>query len=280
MDMKRLKMVFAHRRMAPLAAKHRAIMETINPFTKTQLRRFDKFLLRIVPPAIVLLIRLIMGSCRVVRVENFDRAEEAISRAGGKAVFSTWHQRMSYQFYFFGARGLTVMISQSRDGEYAHAVAKGLGFKSVRGSSTRRGTTALREIIQLLKRGEKTGMLADGPLGPARVAKIGSVLMARSSGAPLIPVVWGANRCWTLNTWDRYLVPKPFARVVIYYGDPILVPPGARGESLESFRSLLEERLNEGARRCDLYFGEERPWGKEKRKRPGRARPRGDWKEG
>ena len=109
-------------------------------------------------------------------------------------------------------------------------------------------------------------MLADGPLGPARVAKIGSLILARNSDAALIPILWGADRCWTLNTWDRYLIPKPFARVVVYYCEPIRVPRSAKGEELESYRRVFEERLNQGTRWCDEQFGTERPWRKVREK--------------
>jgi len=220
------------------------------------------FLLRLMPPLAALLIKLLMLSCRVVKVEGKERGREALARSGGRAVYATWHQRMSYHFHYFGARHLIVMISQSRDGEYATRISKWLGFKNVRGSSTRGGSDALKELIQEIKKGEIGGMLADGPLGPPRVAKIGSVIMARDAEVPLICVLWGADRCWILNSWDRYLVPKPFARVVIYYTEPIWVPPSAEGEELEKYRCRFEERLNQGTAWCDKYFGEERPWRK------------------
>ena len=105
-------------------------------------------------------------------------------------------------------------------------------------------------------------MLADGPLGPARVAKIGSVVIARDAEVPLIPVLWGADRCWIFNSWDRYLVPKPFARVAIFYAEPIWIPRSAVEEELEGYRRIFEERLNQGTRWCDEQFGSERPWRK------------------
>jgi hypothetical protein len=95
------------------------------------------------------------------------------------------------------------------------------------------------------------------------VAKIGSVIMARDAGVPLVPVLWGADRCWVFNSWDRYLVPKPFARVVVLYEEPIWVPQHTKGEALEPFRRLFEERLNRGTRWCDRKFGVERPWKKQ-----------------
>jgi hypothetical protein len=79
-------------------------------------------------------------------------------------------------------------------------------------------------------------------------------------------MLWGADRCWLLNTWDRYLIPKPFARVVVYYCEPIRIPRSAKGEELEEYRRLFEERLNQGTRWCDEQFGPERPWRKVKEK--------------
>lgn len=222
----------------------------------------DSFLLWVIPPLAAALIRGLMLSCRVVRIEGKEAERRALEKSGGGAVYATWHQRMSYHFHHFGRRHVTMMISQSRDGEYAARVAGLLGFKNVRGSSTKRGKQALKEMIALMRQGEIGGMLADGPLGPARVAKMGSITMARNAQVPLIGVVWGADRCWVFNSWDRYMVPKPFARVVIAYNDPIWIPKSADRRTLESYRQLFEKQLNDGTRRCDLYFGSERPWRK------------------
>ena len=226
------------------------------------LRWYDALLLRVIPPVAALLIKVLMLSCRVVRIEGLEQTREAVSRTRGGAVYATWHQRMSYHFHHFGARHVTMMISRSRDGEYAARVARWLGFRDVRGSSTRGGGRALREIIERMGQGEIGGMLADGPQGPPRQAKMGSVIMARDAGVPLVPVLWGADRCWVFNSWDRYLVPKPFARVAILYEEPILIPPDAEGEPLEACRALFEDRLNRGTRWCDEQFGEIRPWRK------------------
>lgn len=227
------------------------------------LRWYDPVLLRLAPPLTVILIKLLMISCRVISIEGMERAREAVEKSGGGAVYATWHQRMSYHFHHFGSRHVTMMISRSRDGEYAARVARWLGFRDVRGSSSTGGSKALREIIQRMQQGEIGGMLADGPQGPPRVAKMGSVIMARNAGVPLIPVLWGADRCWQLNSWDRYMVPKPFARIVILYEEPVLVPREAKGKALDSYRKLFEDRLNRGALWCDEQFGAERPWRKE-----------------
>ncbi len=232
---------------------------------KSSLRWYDPILLSIICPLAALVIKLLMLSCRLVRVEGEEEEKKAREQSGGPAVYATWHQRMPYHFHYFGSRHVTMMISPSRDGEYAARIAKWLGFRNVRGSSTHGGSEALKTVIPRIKMGEIGGMLADGPLGPARVAKMGSVIMARDAGVPLIPVLWGADRCWVLNSWDRYLIPKPFARVCVHFSSSIWIPASATGDELETYRRLFEERLNEGTRLCDAYFGPERPWRKVKK---------------
>lgn len=234
------------------------------PEEKPVLRSYDRCVLRVLPPLVALVIRVYLGLCRVVTVQGETVQADAVARSEGRAVFATWHQRMLFLARYFSRRRLTVMISQSRDGEYGARIAGRLGFDNVRGSSTRGGIRALRKLSALLARGARAGILADGPQGPARVAKIGAVLLARDAAAPLIPVVWAADRCWVVNSWDRYMIPKPFARVAVCYGQPIWVPPKTRGDKLEAYRLLLEERLNAAARHADRLFGKERPCRREK----------------
>ncbi len=229
------------------------------------LRWYDHILLRIIPPIAALVVKLLISSCRVAHVEGREREQEALSLSEGLAVYTTWHQRMFFNFHHSQRRHGVVMISQSRDGEYVARMAQWLGFKTVRGSSTRGGFKATRELMQRIKEGWLGGMLADGPLGPARVLKLGSLVIARDARVPLMATLWGTDRCWTLNTWDRYLIPKPFARIVVYHPEPILIPPSAKGEELEGYRRIFEERLNQGTRWCDEQFGEERPWRKVKK---------------
>jgi lysophospholipid acyltransferase (LPLAT)-like uncharacterized protein len=230
----------------------------LKPTEKTSLRRYDPVLLKIIPPVVAFFIKSLMLSCRVVRIEGLEKVNEAIAVSGGGAVYATWHQRMSYHFHHFGTRHVTMMISQSRDGEYAARVASWLGFKNVRGSSTRGGLRAMKELIRKVGKGETGGMLADGPLGPARIAKMGSVLIARDAGVPLIPVLWGADRCWIFNSWDQYMVPKPFSKVSIFYAEPIWIPLSADGDELEGYRQLFEDYLNAGSLWCDEQFGPKR----------------------
>jgi lysophospholipid acyltransferase (LPLAT)-like uncharacterized protein len=232
--------------------------------TKSLLRWYDPILLTILPPLAMLLLKLLLFSCRVIKIEGREKEKDVLTKSQGRAVYATWHQRVIYHARYLARKNLTVMVSQSRDGEYAVRLVGLFGHNNVRGSSTRGGPQALKELTETIKKGGRGGILADGPLGPARIAKIGAVIMAREAQAPLIPLTWGVDRCWIIKSWDRFLLPKPFARIVICYPDPIWVSPSADEKKLEDYRRLLEERLNQATRWCDEHFGPERPWRKVK----------------
>ena len=221
---------------------------------------YDPLLFRVIFPLLTLLIKVFLSTFRVIRVEGKDKMDEALFQSGGRAVYASWHQRVVVPVPHLTESNVTVMISQSRDGEYAARFIRAFGFKTVRGSSTRGGSDALSNLIQKLMEGSSGGMVVDGPVGPARVAKIGTVVMASKTGVPIIPLAYGADRCWVLNSWDRFMIPKPFARVMLRYEEPIWIPASGDREELEPYRQILEDRLNRGNSWCDKQFGEERPW--------------------
>jgi lysophospholipid acyltransferase (LPLAT)-like uncharacterized protein len=228
---------------------------------KSPLRPYDRLLLLALPPLLALLIKVLTASCRVVRIQGLEWEREALS-ASATVLYATWHQRMMYLSRFMKPRGLWILVSQSRDGTYGAETAKWLGFRTIRGSSSRGGARALLQVSRHLKVSHPVGIFADGPRGPAREAKPGSVLMAARAGVPLLPMMYGADRCWVLNSWDRYLIPKPFARIAIHIGKPIHVPKSTRREDLEVYRRRFEDEMNTAARWCDDQFGKERPWRK------------------
>ena len=221
---------------------------------------YDPILFKIAITLCALFIRLTFISYRLAKVKGVENEEIALSQSKNMVIYASWHQRLIYHVHRLVDRNVTVMVSKSRDGEYAARFINALGLRDVRGSSSRGGMDALNELKNRMKNGANGGMVLDGPLGPPRVAKIGTVILARMTGAPIIPIVWGADRCWELNSWDRFIIPKPFARISYYYGEPIWVPSSAAGEDLEEYRQILEDKLNSMTRWCDKQFGEERPW--------------------
>lgn len=161
------------------------------------------------------------------------------------AIGVAWHQGLLVAAWCWRDRGLAVPVSRSRDGGRIEAVLRRLGFaESPRGSSSRGATTLLRSLIRLVRDGHPVGFLPDGPRGPARQAKPGVVALARASGVPLVPVAIAARPRKVFGSWDRAILPAPFAQVLCRYGPPLVVPKKADAEELETCRRRLEAELD------------------------------------
>jgi lysophospholipid acyltransferase (LPLAT)-like uncharacterized protein len=167
-------------------------------------------------------------------------------------VGALWHQGLLVAAYRWRGRGVAVPVSQSRDGELIEGVLRRLGFAgSPRGSSSRGGTALLRSMIRLTREGTVVAVLPDGPRGPARTAKPGVVALAAATGAALVPVGVAARPALRFGSWDRALLPLPFARVHCCYGAALRVPKSTH--DLEAHCRELEaclDRVTEEAERA------------------------------
>lgn len=143
--------------------------------------------------------------------------------AGRPVVFIFWHGRLLPLSYYHRAWNLVTLISQSGDGEYIARIVQRWGYDVVRGSSSREGGPALRKLVRLAREGRSVAITPDGPRGPRETMKPGVVTAAQLAGCALIPVAAGASRSWWFEGWDRFMVPKPLARIHIVYGQPIPV---------------------------------------------------------
>ena len=137
------------------------------------------------------------------------------------------------------------MVSQSKDGEFAAFVAQKFGMTAVRGSSSR-GSKAVRDgMVDAVKAGFIGAITVDGPRGPRRILKSGIVDIARKTGAPVIPTTCVGDSMWVLRkTWDQTRIPKPFARVIVHYGEGVFVPKDARDEQFTEFLGRITDSLN------------------------------------
>jgi len=157
-----------------------------------------------------------------------------------------WHKDILFALDFFRRRKkIVVMVSRSKDGELVARALERMGYRTVRGSSSAGGREALTELTDLLRQGWGSAIIADGPRGPARQAKIGCVLASRNSGVPML--LWGvhATPSITLRNWDQTLIPKPFAKIYLSYGGPIYVPAHASGEVCEEIRAQVDVKMAE-----------------------------------
>lgn len=168
---------------------------------------------------------------------------DAIRAAGRQPVMAFWHGRILAATYYFRGRGIVVMTSANFDGEWIAGIIERFGYGTSRGSTSRGGRRALLQLVRDMRAGRPAGFTLDGPRGPARVAQPGAVWLARATGNPLLPFHLEADRYWTLNSWDRTQIPKPFSTVALIVGEPVVVPPDASDDSLEATRMRLEEIL-------------------------------------
>jgi hypothetical protein len=164
--------------------------------------------------------------------------------AGRPAIYVLWHGRLLPGSFYHRRKGLATLISQHRDGDYIADVVEGWGFRAIRGSSSRGGSGALREIVRTLKGGTALAITPDGPRGPRQKMKSGPLVAAQLTGVPVIPVGIGSDQAWWVGGWDRFLIPKPFGRIRLEYGEPMFVPREATPAEVEGYTLALEERLN------------------------------------
>ena len=158
------------------------------------------------------------------RIRLVNRAAYQTSRDCGKPViFTLWHGDMLPLLWCHRNQGVSVLISEHADGEIVARAAESLGFRTVRGSSTRGADRALLGLCQVVESGGDVAITPDGPRGPARRCAPGVMIVAQRSGAPIIPIAVAARKAWRLKSWDRFLIPKPFTRITVAYGAPLYV---------------------------------------------------------
>lgn len=187
------------------------------------------------------LLRLLGATWRV-RVEGPD----PLTPGHEPVVAAFWHRNVLIASHLYRDRGFSAAVSRSRDGDRIAALLAALGYQqTARGSSTRGGTTALRELIAQVQDGTTVSIQPDGPQGPARISKLGIVTLARLSQRPITPVGLSARPALRFRSWDGTLLPLPFARVLCSYGEPIEVREEADEDEEELRRQELDQRLNQ-----------------------------------
>lgn len=173
--------------------------------------------------------------------------------AGKPVILCFWHNQILSASWLFRGQGIVVMTSRHLDGEYIARVIRRLGFGTARGSSTRGGVAALKELSRRVRGGEDAGFTVDGPKGPRYVAKPGPIQLARLTGAPILPFHVEVERCWEFRSWDRFRVPRPLTRGLVLFAPPFHVGDGEdpveglsllQGE-LDRLRAMAESRFDE-----------------------------------
>jgi lysophospholipid acyltransferase (LPLAT)-like uncharacterized protein len=204
-------------------------------------QRTFQILAQALPLAVPPLLRGVIasGSLRILN----RRIQEEVIDAGKPFIGVVWHKDFLYVLDHFRRRKIVVMVSRSKDGELVARVLHRLGYRTARGSSSAGGGGALLDVIRRLQDGWGAAIIADGPKGPARRAKMGCIAAARDSGAPILTFGCHMEPAIRLRNWDRTVVPLPGSRIVVAYGEPLHVPRNADAEACEGYREEVDRRM-------------------------------------
>lgn len=208
---------------------------------------------------LLIIVRLFTWSYRFTFYgnENLEKAR-ALSPVNSY-IMSIWHQNLFAGIMAQWGTPHVVIVSRSKDAEPLARVLKMMGHTAMRGSSKKGnvdkgGKLAKNDMEEVLRSGIPGAITVDGPKGPAHVVKPGIVSMAKQTGCTLVPYVAIADKNWIFNSWDKFRLPKPFAKVLINYGEPILIPENLEGEGFESFAKELGQKMHELEKSTRKYF--------------------------
>ncbi len=215
------------------------------PWRASRLKRVEAKIIAVVGYRFV----AALGSTLRWRVDGLERLEGVIG-GGRQPIMAFWHGRILPATWFFRRRGIVVITSENFDGEWIAGIIERCGYGTARGSTSRGARQALRQLTRAMKAGRAAGFTVDGPRGPACVAQPGAVWLAKATGNPVVPFHLEADRFWSVRSWDRTQIPKPFATVALAVGEPLEVPADAGPEAMETARRALEARLGAVERRA------------------------------
>jgi len=191
-------------------------------------------------------------SCRVTVIgeENYKR----LRKRGKPVIIMVWHGRIFFVPYFFRRRRMMPLVSPSKDGEIASQIMSRWGYKTIRGSGSHVMVKAWNELRKELQNGGEVILVPDGPRGPNRKLKKGSLKLALETGAYLVPVSFSASKKKFLKSWDNFLIIKPFSKVVAIYGKPIQPELFKDGEQLQKRCKEIEAVLIQLDNEADRFF--------------------------
>lgn len=216
----------------------------------------DRLLVSLAPRVGAIIIRLLGASLRI-RFVHPER-ETQIKSAGKQLIYAFWHSWILTGCYARRNRKITTLISQHRDGELIARTAVRLGYQVSRGSSSRGGAGGLKGLCDAAEAGQDLSINPDGPKGPAKQAHPGVIMLASLTGLPILPSAMAFSRAWRLNSWDRFVIPKPFSRVVIVFASPIEVPRDLTEDMLLEYRETLRQSLLDAEVEAEKALDEEK----------------------
>lgn len=214
--------------------------QTVAPQKPVSLRQ--RATLALAPPVAAALYKTLCASCRM-EVRGKEHLD-AVIRAHGRIIVAFWHEVLGLAAWYYRNSGYTTLTSQSFDGELAARVVRRFGFDVARGSSTRGGFEALGELRKALRKPPGLGFTVDGPKGPRRVVKPGVIILSLLTRIPITTTAFAVQPAWRLNSWDRFVIPKPFGRLTVAFGEPVPPPADRSPEAIEATRLKVEQTLH------------------------------------
>ena len=200
------------------------------------------------------IIRTLGYLCRY-KVEGDHHYKQAIKNGKG-VILSIWHGRMLLLIHHHKHSEITSLVSQSFDGELIARALKPLGYSTHRGSPKEGGAEGFKFMLRDLKQRKIVAMFPDGPTGPMHTVRDGTVLLARLSGAPIIPAAFSVSSSWRARSWDRFMILKPFTKGIIKYGEPIFIPRKfGKGQDMEYYREVIRSKMIELESELDHQVG-------------------------
>jgi len=210
----------------------------------------------VAPPLVFAFLYLVCMTLRLY--EEGKDIEQKLLDEGKPHVLNVWHGRLPYLAYYYRKTPERFMplVSPSADGETVSRVLAMFGYRPVRGSSYKSPVPSLRTLARGLRAGFVPGLIADGSRGPVYKLQSGSLSLSKLTGSAAVPLTVSFSRYWTLGTWDRLMIPKPFSKVVVIYGEPVYLSRDCGEEEMELKRVELETRLLSITKSADNYFGD------------------------
>jgi len=201
-------------------------------------------------PLVKLLLFILWRTCRVTKIIGVENMTTVL-RTNKPFIPCYWHQRHIFCARYIldqKRRGLKLgfLISPSADGEIAASIIQSWGAVAIRGSTTRTGAKAMRDLYETVSRqGISPVTTSDGPTGPAQIFKPGAVMLSQLTQVPMLPLAYASSRAWQLKSWDQFLIPKPFSRIVIAIGPAMQAEKRVPMAELEPIREAMEKSLND-----------------------------------
>jgi lysophospholipid acyltransferase (LPLAT)-like uncharacterized protein len=215
----------------------------------------QRLVLFIVPRIVWVLVSIFGRTWRFEVIAEDGVTPVLFGEKPGPEVYCFWHQCVLPCTVYFRHSRAVILISRSFDGELITRILKMFGFGAVRGSSSRGGSEGLRGLKNVIETGRTAIFTADGPRGPIYQTKMGPIKLAQSTGAPIGAFHLEPERAWVMNSWDRFLVPKPFTRIAVSWAQWTCVPADLPADQFESKREELNSALERARLRALQHFG-------------------------